>query len=114
MIREPHFLIEWHPTREIEKAARAKGWTPEGDTSLWDHVQMENFVVGVTRKTFKGAVNAARQALPFDVFGEVRVAKREPDPDSPPGRVDFDDVAVWDIRDDSKPSLDEPDFYPDR
>ena len=90
------YRIEWVPTKIVEAAAISLGRRDGDDTSIWDWLEADTFARSVTRATFRGAVRAARQALPFDSFGEVRVY-RQVEVMQPWG-VEIEDRERWDVQ----------------
>jgi hypothetical protein len=74
---EVRFLISWVPTAEVEKQCRAAGMKDGDGTSFWDWIAPEACQRTNTRVTFADAVALARQVLPLDVCGEVRIERQD-------------------------------------
>lgn len=107
------FDVFWTPTKDVEADCRTKGWREDDGTSFWDWVDADNYGASVTRGTFKGAISAARQALPFDVFGEVRI-RRVVVVQRSFGKLDREHDAVWHVYDgDPDPVEKSPDHVDD-
>ncbi len=70
-----HYSVTWTDAKAAEAAATKRGWTADNGTSFWDWIRSEDYETSVLRSTFAGAVRAARNALPFDCFGETMVTR---------------------------------------
>ncbi len=102
------YRIEWVPTKIVEAAAISLGRRDGDGTSIWDWLEADNYTQSVTRATFRGAVRAARQALPFDAFGEVRIYLTVEV--AQPWGVEIEDRERWDVQSGGPdPILGEPD-----
>ena len=92
------YRIEWVSEKAVLEAAANMGWRCEDGTSLWDWVEPDDFIESVIRKTFKGAVSAARQAIPFDATGEVAIYRQVRVRRSN-GQFEFEDRECWHVFD---------------
>ena len=102
------YRVEWVPTKIVEALAESLGRRDGDGTSIWDWLEEDNYTQSVFRATFRGAVRAARQALPFDAFGEARIY-RQTETVQPWG-VEIEDRERWDVQDGGPdPILGEPD-----
>jgi hypothetical protein len=103
------YRIEWIPIKIVEAAAERLGRRDGDGTSIWDWLEPDNYTQSVFRATFRGAARAARQALPFDAFGEERIY-RQGEIMQPWGRAEIEDREHWDVQAGGPgPILGEPD-----
>lgn len=71
----PRYVIAWVPLEEV-KATCAKAGMKDGDgTSYWDWVEPCACEHSSETGSFKSAVEAARQVLPKDTCGQVRIER---------------------------------------
>ena len=102
------YRIEWVPKKIVEAAAVRLGQRDGDGTSIWDWLESDNHVRSVARATFSGAVRAAKQALPFDAFGETRIYLQVEI--MQPWGIEIEDRERWDVQSGgTDPILGEPD-----
>jgi hypothetical protein len=68
------YEIDWIPTARIMAVAKERGM-PEGDDSPLDWCEPENSAVCKIASSFDSAVSIAREKLPADFFGCVRIER---------------------------------------
>ena len=110
---ETRYAVIWVPTEAAEAVARKAGMRDGDGTSLWDWQEPEDEMVTAHLATFGAALVKARDVLPADVCGEVRI-ERELWVKDIDDRERWMGEAVWHLHD-SADALDEnePDFFAD-
>lgn len=98
IIRPPlPFQISWAPTKDAERLSAERG-RKEGDgTSFWDWIEEDQITLVKPRSTFDGAVIIAREKLPLDVSGQVRIARLRTIVED--GRDTYVEDAIWHLSD---------------
>ena len=91
------YRIEWVPASIVEAAAERLGRRYGDGTSIWDWLEADNYAASVTRKSFTGAIRAARNRIKLDAFGEVRIY-RQVELMQPWGRAEVEDRERWDVQ----------------
>ena len=105
------FQIEWTPDEALVALARKNGM-PEGEDCPLDYAEVSDASKFAEAKTFDEAVAIAKQNLPNDMFGQVRIEHLVFIKSRYGDRWDAD--AVWHVSEPNEVlSEDEPEHRPD-
>lgn len=108
------FVVEWHPSAEIEAECVKLGMKTDDGTSYWDWVEIQDHAQTKAFRKFDDAVAFALTVAEGDCFHGARIYKQlqELVRDGKRTFIRWEDHCFWDgINGDDKPDAAKPDEW---